>query len=55
MGNMGYVRFTNTLGDLEDCYRHMDDQELSEAEEKSRRELIKLCQKVVWDYGDEVE
>jgi hypothetical protein len=25
MGNMSYCRFSNTLGDLGDCYENMDD------------------------------
>jgi hypothetical protein len=52
MGNMGYCRFENTLGDLEDCYDHMDDGDLSAIEEKAREKLIKLCEDIARDYGD---
>lgn len=50
MSNMGHCRFTNTLSDLRDCEEHMDDP-LSDEEEKSRHELVKLCQVVANDYG----
>ena len=43
MGNMGYCRFENTLSDLEDCFEHLDDQDLSGEEEKARAQLIRLC------------
>ena len=51
--NMGYVRFTNTLQDLRDCYEHMDDDDLSEEEEKARQRLIKLCEDIAADYGED--
>ena len=53
MGNMSYVRFSNTLADLKDCYENMDDQDLSEAEAKARKKLIKLCQDIAGDYGND--
>jgi hypothetical protein len=52
MANMSYCRFTNTLGDLRDCWDNMDD-ELSEEEGKSRTRLIALCKKIVDNYCDE--
>lgn len=50
MGNMAYCRFQNTLADLQDCYRHIDD-EVSEAEHKARLALVRLCAMI----ADEVE
>jgi hypothetical protein len=43
MGNMGYCRFENTLSALRDCLEHLDDDGLSESEDKSRARLIRLC------------
>lgn len=51
MGNMSYVRFENTLRDLEDCCDHMHDS-LSKSEESCRKRLIKLCCEIAEDYGD---
>lgn len=42
MANMSYCRFENTLEDLQACREHLDDN-LSEREEKARRELVELC------------
>ena len=53
MGNMGYCRFTNTVEDLADCYEHMWDDDLSPEEEKARKRLIKICQKVAADTEDD--
>jgi hypothetical protein len=64
MSNMSYCRFTNTLGDLEDCVEHMgdpveDDERssfesdvLSEAEARARDRMIELCVTIAQDYGD---
>ena len=46
MSNMSYCRFINTLQDLEDCYEHLFDNDLSKSEEKARRELIEVCQNI---------
>lgn len=54
MGNMGYCRFENTASDLEDCYDHIDDSELSESESEARQGLIKMCVDIACDYGHEV-
>lgn len=54
MANMSYCRFENTVPDLRDCYENMDEQQLSETEARARKWLIRLCQKVVDDYGYEV-
>ena len=53
MANMSYCRFENTLGDLRDCYEHMDDSDLSESETKARAKLIIECVDLAGDYGDE--
>jgi len=55
MANMSYCRFTNTLGDLKDCYDHMADDDnaataLSAWEKKSRDQLIKLCHRIASDF-----
>ena len=52
MVNMSYCRFENTVGDLEDCYDHMDDGDLSKFEEQARERLIKICVDIARDYGD---
>lgn len=52
--NMSYCRFENTLEDLRDCARSMNDGEsddLSEIEERSRNELIRLCIEIAKYYG----
>jgi hypothetical protein len=51
MGNMHYCRFQNTLSDLRDCYDDWDTE--SEEEEKARERLLKLCKKIVADYGED--
>lgn len=54
MPNMSYCRFSNTLSDLRDCWQHMDEEGLSEEEQKARRKLIRLCDTIASDYADEV-
>jgi hypothetical protein len=49
MANMSYVRFENTLSDLQDCCRYMDD-EISEREDNARQKLIKLCKSIADEY-----
>jgi hypothetical protein len=49
--NMGYVRFENTLRDLQDCYDHMDD-DLDGTEAEYRKELVDLCKDIVRGYGE---
>ena len=54
MGNMGYCRFENTLEDLRDCLEHWDDvDEDSEDEVRAQARMLKLCQRIVNNYGDE--
>ncbi len=55
MGNMGYCRFENTLGDLEDCYDHINDTDLGPEESRARKRLIDVCIDIVNDTKDEVE
>lgn len=53
MANMAYCRFQNTLNDLRDCYDNLDDSDLSEEEEKARKVLIRVCEDIVNDYGED--
>lgn len=55
MANMSYCRFRNTLADLRDCYKHMDEEIDAKEEQRARVLLIQLCQSIVDDYGDEGE
>ena len=48
MPNMGYCRFENTAGDLEECYDHWED-ELSEVEAKARERILRLCEQILKD------
>ena len=56
MANMKHCRFRNTLQDLKDCYdaaHEYDDGALSKEETTAFLHLIKLCKRIVDDYGDE--
>jgi len=53
MANMSYCRFHNTLGDLEDCWEHLDDWDLSEAETEARLLLVQLCRDIAEDYPED--
>ena len=53
MSNMSYCRFHNTYFDLLDCYECMDDIRDSEEETKYRERLIKLCEKITAEYGND--
>lgn len=50
MANMSYCKFENTYKDLRDCYEDFEEAE-SESEQKYRRLLTKLCEKIIDDYG----
>jgi hypothetical protein len=52
MSNMSYCRFHNTLQDLRDCYEAWDEDKSPE-EKKAQARLLKLCQDIVGDYGDQ--
>ena len=41
---MSYCRFEYTYSDLNDCYRNIDNTDLSRTEIAARRKLIELCQ-----------
>jgi len=45
---MGYCRFKNTEGDLDDCLEHIND-DLSDSpeEEESRDRLIETCKEIL--------
>jgi len=54
MANMSYCRFQNTLADLRDCERAMNEEDvenLSDAEQKARNKLIRLCIGIAKEYG----
>lgn len=55
MANMSYCRFHNTLQDLHDCADHLEDDDLSEMEEKARKRLIRLCCQIAGDYREDEE
>lgn len=60
MGNMIYCRFQNTLRDLRDCDGALSvildlDEELSNAEARSAKALIRLCQDIANEYGEGVD
>ena len=56
MSTMGYCRFQNTLGDLRDCYDHIDDtEEMSDEEKKARLKLIAVCKEIADDHEDEMK
>ena len=46
MSNMSYCRFVNTVSDLQDCYDHLNDRDLSDREKKARIRLIELCEEI---------
>lgn len=46
--NMSYCRFQNTLGELEDCLDHFEDDDLSELEARARKCIIQICRDIVF-------
>jgi hypothetical protein len=55
MANMSHCRFENTLSDLQDCQRALDDdflESLSESERRAAERLIRVCKEISDDYGD---
>lgn len=52
MPNMGYCRFYNTVGDLEDCLEHLED-ELSPEENRARKRLILTAWEIVQTFLDD--
>lgn len=55
MSNMSHCRFQNTLADLRDCRDAWHEPIDTDEEIKARQQLLKLCQKIVRNYGDEEE
>ena len=53
MSNMSYCRFENTYHDLQDCYRNMDDEDLSDSEKQYKKKLIKLCNTIINFEGED--
>ena len=53
MANMSYCRFSNTLEELRDCDDHITDKNLSEAENRKRKQLIELCVDIAAQFKDE--
>ena len=56
MANMSYCRFQNTLRDLRDCERAMNDGEadnadLDDDEKTAKKRLIRLCIEIAKEYG----
>ena len=53
MSNMSYVRFENTLRDLEDCVEALNElglNALSESEQRHAKRLILLCKVIADDF-----
>ena len=55
MANMSYCRFENTAEDLEDCFDHMDEKDLSDTEVRGRKRIIRMCVDIAIDYGHEID
>lgn len=61
MANMSYCRFRNTVEDLEDCYDNWEhpehkgeeDVDPNEEELQARGRMLKICQRIINDYGEE--
>lgn len=56
---MSYCKFENTYQDLEDCFDSLQNSSIEELEEDASeyekpyiRKLIKLCEKIVAEFGD---
>jgi TfoX/Sxy family transcriptional regulator of competence genes len=53
MANMSYIRFENTLSDLQDCENALSEkslEELSQSEQKHAKWLIELCREIADNY-----
>jgi len=56
MSNMSYCRFQNTLSDLVDCADNINDiEEMSEEELKARKQLIRLCMEIAYEFSSEFD
>lgn len=54
MANMSYCRFRNTVNDLRDCVESMTER-LCEEENDARRDLVRLCVRVLDEVGIELD
>lgn len=54
MANMSYCRFQNTLLDLQACFDHIGDNDLSPEERQARRQLVDLC-RVIYEETESQE
>ncbi len=57
MSNMSYCRFQNTVPDLRDCYDALCEgnwQDLSYEEMRACAALVRLCNEIASDFGDEM-
>ena len=43
---MSYCRFRNTLKDLRDVEEHIEDEDLSEEEERAKKQLIEVAARI---------
>ena len=53
--NMTYCMMENTLSDLKVCQESMNNDEISDDEMASRRDLIDLCVDLALEYGGEID
>ena len=53
MANMSYCRFENTLQDLQDCYEHLNDTDISRSEDYARHDLIELLRQILEEWEGE--
>lgn len=53
MANMSYCRFQNTVVDLQDCFDHIDDEDLSKEENRARTHLVTVCRQIAAMFDDE--
>ena len=55
MSNMSYCRFQNTVNDLEDCYDHFGDEDISKEEFRARQRIFLICKYIVEEYSEDEE
>jgi len=55
MANMSYCRFENTERDLRDCFNNMDEDLDNEEEKRAKARLIKLCERIAAEFGEDEE
>ena len=54
MGNMSYCRFENTMNDLRDCLRHIDQEAENDRDESERQEMLELFREICEDWDGNV-